>query len=99
MVVRVEGPCRRKEPTVQVRKNKRKIMQRILAVAVERYDYCRTRTQALRHFFTLRLTARELGRAQAAKRCMIYANRAEMDADFKPTADQNAAATAFFQQP
>lgn len=58
---------------MQVRKNKRKIMQRIAAVAVERYDYCKTRTQALHHFFTLRLTARELGRAQAIKRQFIRA--------------------------
>lgn len=53
---------------MQVRKMKKHYAARILAVAVARYDYCKTRTQALRHFFTLQLTARELGRVQGIKR-------------------------------
>lgn len=53
---------------MQVRQIKRRYAAKIITAALIHYDYCRTRTQALHHFFTLRLVARELGRVQGVKR-------------------------------
>lgn len=58
---------------MQVRKRKRIINQRIMATAVYQYDYCKTRIKALRFYFSLRLTAREAGRAYRLTNSFIRA--------------------------